>query len=412
MTRAQHPRRDELFRGDPLEETLSGWVHSARNSARWLSHSQAMAISDADWETGIVDKYGVAPLILDETAAYVEVDDSGHNAPIYVVPFAGDPSLFAQDPRDGRSRNAAGYASGPLGRVADGLLRVELGSSGAGLPMAQVIDIRMKTIRQHVAAVNDQLEGFEQVLRDVAAEGLCERRSQAERHQAFIASSPVPVRPRDDAPATFQAPPVARLPRPAVPVALPSGSAPIPPRLADDLFDHILIVMRAAGRAMSRAPETYAGWGEEDRRQALLLMLNTHYVGQAYAEAFNGQGKTDLLIRVEDRNLFIGECLIWSGAKSLIDKLEQLFGYSTWDDVRLALVAFVPNRDLTAVIAAGGEALEGHPSFRDRVAPPEEAELRVRLAWPGDDARVVMLHVLFVHTPVSPRAEKIDRTVG
>ena len=41
--------------------------------------------------------------------------------------------------------------------------------------------------------------------------------------------------------------------------------------------EHILSVIRAAGRAMSRAPSTYAGWGEEDRRQAFLLMLNSHY---------------------------------------------------------------------------------------------------------------------------------------
>jgi len=43
-------------------------------------------------------------------------------------------------------------------------------------------------------------------------------------------------------------------------------------------------------------------------------MLNTHYEGGATGETFNAAGKTDILIRVEDRNVFIGECKWWSGA--------------------------------------------------------------------------------------------------
>ena len=57
--------------------------------------------------------------------------------------------------------------------------------------------------------------------------------------------------------------------------------APFEPCLAGELYEHVLSVIRAAGRAMSRAPSTYAGWGEEDRRQAFLLMLNRHYACQS-----------------------------------------------------------------------------------------------------------------------------------
>ena len=43
--------------------------------------------------------------------------------------------------------------------------------------------------------------------------------------------------------------------------------APFEPRLASELYEHILSVIRAAPRGMSRAPRTHAGWGEENRRQ-------------------------------------------------------------------------------------------------------------------------------------------------
>jgi hypothetical protein len=44
---------------------------------------------------------------------------------------------------------------------------------------------------------------------------------------------------------------------------------------------------------MSRVPRAYVGWGEEDRRQAFLLMLNSHYACQTYAETFIASGRTN-----------------------------------------------------------------------------------------------------------------------
>ena len=60
---------------------------------------------------------------------------------------------------------------------------------------------------------------------------------------------------------------------------------------------------------------------------------------------------------MEDRDLFLAECLIWNGPKSPTEKLEQLFGGATSADVRLALIAFVPERVFLCVVRAGREAL-------------------------------------------------------
>ena len=59
-------------------------------------------------------------------------------------------------------------------------------------------------------------------------------------------------------------------------------------------------MIRTVGRAMSRVPRAYVGWGEEDRRQAFLLMLNSHYACQTYAETFIASGRTDLLFSADD----------------------------------------------------------------------------------------------------------------
>jgi hypothetical protein len=56
---------------------------------------------------------------------------------------------------------------------------------------------------------------------------------------------------------------------------------------------------------------------EEDLRQHFLVQLNGQYEGRATGETFNFEGKTDILIRAERKNIFIAECKFWDGPDSL-----------------------------------------------------------------------------------------------
>lgn len=393
-----HPTRDELFRGAALENQLRRWLSDARSaSERGLSDDQALTVAEDEWVSRIVERFAVEPLELHEDMTSIEDGGSGRPATV-VVPFTGDPDLFDQDPRPAASRNSAGYAVGPHGRRRDGTLRVELSTWSGGLSADHMIELRLAPIREHVGQQRLLLVRFREQLAEAAKTGLTERRRRAEAHRSFLTSSSVPVRRREDAPRSFPAP-LVRRPRPELPPLAAAPASPIEPKLVDEFFEHILSVIRAAGRAMTRAPKTYAAWGEEDRRQVLLLMLNTHYVGQAYAEAFNGQGKTDLLIRVEDKNLFIGECFMWGGPASLLAKLQQLFGYTTWADAHLTLIGFVDRRDFSAAVETAREVLEAHESFLGWRDSQPDGELRAGVRWPGDDGRHVTLQVMLIHTP-------------
>lgn len=131
----------------------------------------------------------------------------------------------------------------------------------------------------------------------------------------------------------------------------------------------------------------------------MLATLNTHYEGRAHAEAFNNEGKTDILIRHEGRNLFICECKIWSGPEGFNDAIDQLFRYTGWRDTKLALVVFVREKGLTGILGKARATLEAHPQFVALKTVAEETELRARMRWPGDDQRLADLNVFFVHTP-------------
>ena len=171
------------------------------------------------------------------------------------------------------------------------------------------------------------------------------------------------------------------------------------PVLSDAVYEDILGIVRATCVGMERSRQTYADMGEEDRRQVLLLPLNTQYRGQASAEAFNVAGKTDILLRWEGANLFIAECKIWRGRKSFREAIDQLFGYTAWRDTKLALVMFVTEQDLSAVLERATEDLEAHAQFISWGEAPNDQERRATMSWPGDDRRQAELNVFFVHLP-------------
>jgi hypothetical protein len=152
---------------------------------------------------------------------------------------------------------------------------------------------------------------------------------------------------------------------------------------------------------MERSPGTYADKNEEDRRQFILATLNTHYQGQAAAEAFNVTGKTDILILHDSQNLFIGEVKFWSGASGFTSAIDQLFNYTAWRDTKLALIVFVREKGLSEIIEKAKDALNKHPQFVEATEAAGETELRAKMRWPGDDRRLADLNVFFIHTPAT-----------
>src|SRR5580698_7522141 len=85
-------------------------------------------------------------------------------------------------------------------------------------------------------------------------------------------------------------------------------------------------------------------------RSHFLVQLNGAFEGQATGETFNFQGKTDILIRVDGRNIFIAECKFWKGEKSFLETLDQLLSYLSWRDSKAAVLVFNRNVNFTAVL--------------------------------------------------------------
>jgi hypothetical protein len=164
------------------------------------------------------------------------------------------------------------------------------------------------------------VEAFNQGL-EAQARGVIEtRRQRILAHREHVAATGLPTRKREDRNTTYVADAIVRRPAPLLPARPLDEPMRLEPVLAENVREDVLGILRSACLSMERSPRTYAAMGEEDRRQVLLIPLNTQYRGQASAEAFNVTGKTDILLKWEGQNLFIAECKIWRGAKSFTER--------------------------------------------------------------------------------------------
>ncbi len=123
------------------------------------------------------------------------------------------------------------------------------------------------------------------------------------------------------------------------------------PELSLPDYDEILSVIQSMAKVYERSPSVFRKMEEEHLRTILLVGLNGLFKGSATGETFNGEGKNDILIRVNDNNIFIAECLFWDGPAHFRRKItEQLLRYSTWHDSKLAAIVFNRKKSFTAVV--------------------------------------------------------------
>jgi hypothetical protein len=132
---------------------------------------------------------------------------------------------------------------------------------------------------------------------------------------------------------------------------------------------------------------------EEDLRQHFLVQLNGQYEGQATGETFNFEGKTDILIRSDGKNVFIAECKFWRGEKAFNETLDQILGYVSWRDTKVAVLVFNRNRGFSAVLEAIRAALCAHKSFKKKVDYTHESGFRAVFANRDDPNRELILTV-------------------
>jgi len=345
-------------------------------------------------------------IVADQNETQIDVSqDSGRfiwdrSQPVYVagtkveitIPFEGGAQAF-------NIRPTSSSLSPPVAEVRAGILFLEI--QGTNLQSKQVrtsIDQTLSEIKRHLDTLRKDAEALSNELVQLAGAEIERRKAKLLENQNLVASLGFPLKERSDSPRTFVTPEVRRKITPTLPVASTLPYRPEPTLSLND-YDHILTIIQNMALVMELSPSAFATMNEEALRSHFLVQLNGRYEGGATGETFNYEGKTDILIRVQGKNIFIAECKYWSGPKKLGETIDQLLSYSSWRDTKVAVIIFNRKKNFSAVLDSIPPTVDAHPNCKRFIGRQSETNFRYTFAHRDDPNRELTLTVMAFDVP-------------
>ncbi|HSX33577.1 MAG TPA: hypothetical protein VLF91_04545 [Candidatus Saccharimonadales bacterium] len=256
---------------------------------------------------------------------------------------------------------------------------------------------------QKVNELNGDIRGYNNQLRNTVATALANRKVEIQKHNAALLDLGIPVKKKEQVSETFAIPVENRKTRITIENIEQTKTAPqavkptLPdPTLADSIYQEIITTTHDVGKVMERLPKLYTDRDENSMRDLFLLYLEPRFTS-AGGETFNGAGKTDILIRYKNSNVFIAEFKYWEGKKLFVDAISQLFSYLTWRDSKAALIVFNRNKDHTAVVDEISSIVQGHACFVAQKETIEGTWLNYVMHFPDDSSKSIRLAVQVFH---------------
>lgn len=311
----------------------------------------------------------------------------------YYVPFDGDHNLF-------KLRASTYTFNPPQAKVTTNELLINFVFEKNN---SDQIDSHFKKIladiKNNLACMSNDVKSHNDTIRISAKSRIESRRKKLLDDQGLVASLGFPLRHREDSVKSYVVP----VKKKSISLSMPKVSEkPFKPEpiLEVKEYENILSIMSNMVNVMERSPHTFKNMKEEDIRQHFLVQLNGQYEGQASGETFNFDGKTDILIRSEGKNIFIAECKFWKGPKGFTETIDQLLGYITWRDTKTAILVFNRNKNFSEVINQIPELLKQHPNYKRQLPYSSETGFRFLLHHRDDKNREMIVTVLCFEVPV------------
>lgn len=308
------------------------------------------------------------------------------------VPFEGDGEAFKVQP-------TTYTMSPPRTDIKNNNLIIKIeGTDVTAEHVRNEINRTITEIEGYLVTLRSNAQGLNSQIRSLARSAIEQRRGKLLKDRNLLGNLGFKIKEREGESRTYAAPEVRRKLSPELP---PASSIPYKPEptLANADYEHILSVIQNMVHVMERSPSAFTSMDEESIRSHFLVQLNGHYEGQATGETFNYQGKTDILIRSEGKNIFIAECKFWSGPKKLTETIDQLLGYSSWRDTKVAVIVFNRNKDFSKVLESIQETTKTHGNFKRQITIASETMFRYVFAHRDNANRELQLTVIAFDVP-------------
>ncbi|WP_159083769.1 hypothetical protein [Nocardioides terrigena] len=305
------------------------------------------------------------PKQLDTVVTRDVIGNQVHTAHVQITvtaPVEGDPYLLTYYSHSG----APGMPlEGAVGR--SGVQGTWTGDAGAGAQAIEHWFHQFKSQVDHFLGYNNRdVAPHNERMRTQVRNAVERWRQEELKRRDLAASLPFPIKrnPTATAPVKAERRKVRLPPRAATPFE-PE------PELEAQTFDEVLTDVVNMSTILERLPT--GDQDEEEIRNLLLAQLNVNYTGEAGGELFNGSGKTDILIRKGDRNVFIAECKFYNGPASVTKAINQLLSYTVWRDTKAALLLFVKGGQFTDVVTKAVDAVSEHPQCQRTLTAADPA---------------------------------------
>jgi hypothetical protein len=355
------------------------------------------SLSEDEIARSIVDRHGVdEPRLQYDDAFQENLEEENTSGRHYVrfrvvIPIEGDTSFLPQHIQDDYIRGAATIEGNCLFLTNT---TEHQAVAQIGLWMSQDLNLA----KRWQSEIHNATSQYQRLLEAEIAEAIQQRKHRISQAQQELERLQIPMK-RSSPDVQLVAIPVARR-QPPIQKAVASEASSEPEYyLAASEYDFILDRLCRIVDVMERSPGTFARMGEQELRDILLVILNGHYKPAASGEAFNGIGKTDILLRFLDREAFIGECKVWKGAKPLADTITQLFGYTMWRDTKCASLVFNKTTNLSTVLNRISTSVPNVRGYVRDDGKRGDTHFRYVFRHPRDIKREVSVAVLVFDVP-------------
>ena len=363
---------DRLFRTKNLEDILSSVKRNIIEEIRAENDEYLANTNTEEYLNYIYNKYAIEHVKLLEDnitttskQGLVKRYNYFDQKSIYVdgiildiiVPFEGEGIILL-------SKANTYSTSVPEGEVHNNELHLQITATiqeSDDLDVGQKIHDLVLEVKRHLAFAHTDIDRFNQTIKDIALQEINRKTENYKKFAKFNSTIPYPLQRDTSSPKTYEVPNIrkkVKLPKPQS-----SKSLQPEPTLEEQTYNEILDICANMALVMERSPKAYSKMDEESIRTQFLMQLNAQYEGLATGETFNGNGKTDILIRNNNQNIFIGECKFWKGEKAFLETIDQLLGYVTYRDTKTAILLFVKNNNFTAIVEKLQDIVPKHGNY-------------------------------------------------
>lgn len=399
--------QDPLFNSNSLSDILRNLPNVISDRIQKESRDYILNVNEPVYLEHIVSEYKINAIELDQERTEVvkqfeqdeKISDFGRyinvkrNYITFAIPFTGDHGLFELQPDS--------YTlSPPRGKVISQPkeLHITLSDSGDAVSIKQELQRQLASIQSYLGYQRQAITAWNSSLPGLVTTAFRYRKSKFLADAGVAESLGFPLRRREGG-STYTVPVRKKLSisRPNA----PNSPYQAHPCLNEEIYRDILKTLRNMTLVMERSPSSFLSINEEGLRMHFLAQLNGVYEGAATGETFNYEGKTDILLRKDGKNVFIAECKFWGGPKVFTETIDQLLNYLTWRDSKTAVIVFVRDTAMSTVNEKIPSLLREHPSYIGGIDASNhpEGEFRCRMKSARDSNLSLDVTVQVYHVP-------------